>query len=508
MINKKSEYDVAIIGAGLGGLISGAKLAKEGKSVVIIEQHFIPGGCATTFKRKDFTIEVGLHEMDGLDDADFKKEIFDELDIFNNIEFVKAPEFYKTVRGNDEFVFPDTPEAQIATLIKKFPEEERAIRKYFKKIFTMFKEIRRWPKSRIKQLLILPLAPFILPNLLTNLMTTAGDFVDKLTSNEDLKLILLANVQYYHDEPSTMSFFYYAAAQANYYRGGGHYIKGGSQLLSDHLAAFIEKNGGKIIYKNLVSEIITEGNLAVGIKYHPVKDNTTVSEIYADAIIANAAAPTVSKMLDEKNEALLNKKIGNFTNSPSILTLYLGFSCNLSEVGNENYSTFIMDEHLKSTKDLKKYIHEDISKRNIVFVDYGRIDSGLAPEGKSVGAVCALDNSSDWNDLSKDEYKAKKEEYTKIIISRLEKLYPGIGNKIEYSELSTAKTVERYTLNPGGSIYGFAQTPKQAGPLRLQPKEAVKNLYFASVWTLPGGGFTGAILAGYNCANVVLKKLK
>ena len=61
-----NNFDVIIIGGGLGGLTAGAKLAKEGKKVCLIEQHSIPGGCATTFKRKDFIMEVGLHEMDGL----------------------------------------------------------------------------------------------------------------------------------------------------------------------------------------------------------------------------------------------------------------------------------------------------------------------------------------------------------------------------------------------------------------------------------------------------------
>ena len=47
-----------IIGAGLGGLTAGAKLSKKGKKVLLIEQHSVPGGCATTYKRKDNKIEV------------------------------------------------------------------------------------------------------------------------------------------------------------------------------------------------------------------------------------------------------------------------------------------------------------------------------------------------------------------------------------------------------------------------------------------------------------------
>ena len=87
------HYDVIIIGAGLGGLTAGAKLAREGRSVLLLEQHDRPGGCATTFKRRDFTMEVGLHEMDGLHTADMKNRIFADLGVFDRVEFLQVPEF-------------------------------------------------------------------------------------------------------------------------------------------------------------------------------------------------------------------------------------------------------------------------------------------------------------------------------------------------------------------------------------------------------------------------------
>ncbi|MCK7541599.1 MAG: hypothetical protein MZV63_67310 [Marinilabiliales bacterium] len=47
-----------------------------------------PGGCATTFRRGDFTLEVGLHEMDGPAPRDMKTRIFNDLDVFSNVEFI------------------------------------------------------------------------------------------------------------------------------------------------------------------------------------------------------------------------------------------------------------------------------------------------------------------------------------------------------------------------------------------------------------------------------------
>jgi len=92
------KYDVIVIGAGLGGLTAGAKLAREGMKVLVIEQHSQPGGCATSFRRGDFTLEVGLHEMDGPGSRDTKNRIFSELDVTGNVEFIHVPEFYRFIR--------------------------------------------------------------------------------------------------------------------------------------------------------------------------------------------------------------------------------------------------------------------------------------------------------------------------------------------------------------------------------------------------------------------------
>jgi phytoene dehydrogenase-like protein len=110
------KYDIIIIGSGLGGLTAGAKLAKEGKKVLLVEQHDRPGGCASTFKRKDFTFEVGLHEMDGLDRRDMKTRIFNDLGVFDDVEFLKVPEFYHFINGRCEITMPHDPDKAIKVL--------------------------------------------------------------------------------------------------------------------------------------------------------------------------------------------------------------------------------------------------------------------------------------------------------------------------------------------------------------------------------------------------------
>jgi phytoene dehydrogenase-like protein len=212
-------------------------------------------------------------------------------------------------------------------------------------------------------------------------------------------------------------------------------------------------------------------------------------------------------MLPDTERVKLQKKTAGLQHSCCVLNLYLGFRREVSELNNHAYSTFVYNDETKTVKDVVASLHEDFSRRGFAFVDYSQIDSGLAPKGKSFGSLCTVDYLSDWEGLDREAYRKKKEEVSQMLIGKLEKLIPGITEEIEYYELGTAKTVQRYTLNPGGSIYGYAQTPKQSGMLyRMANKSPVKNLYFASAWANPGGGFTGAILSGWFCAQEILRQ--
>jgi phytoene dehydrogenase-like protein len=68
-----------------------------------------------------------------------------------------------------------------------------------------------------------------------------------------------------------------------------------------------------------------------------------------------------------------------------------------------------------------------------------------------------------------------------------------LSGAVKHAELATPKTIQRYTLNPGGTAYGFAQTPSQS-LFDRQVESPLPNLHFASAWTFPGGGFTKGFL--------------
>lgn len=498
-----SDFDIIIIGGGLGGLVAGARLSKEGKKVLLLEQHHVPGGCATTFKRGDFIIEAGLHAMDGLDEKDPKSVLINDLDVLKNVEFLKIPEFYRFKNGRVDIVIPGNTKEAIKVLVKNFPDEKKGITRFFKKIHAIQRETSRFLFDRRRPFILFPLFPFKYPNLVLNVHKTLGDILNKIITNEDLKLILQANLLYYHDNPETMSIIYFSAGQASYFNGGGHYIKGGAQKLADHFASIITTNGSKVMLRNRVTKILMKDKEAIGVEY---EENNEIKTSYANTIIANSAVPNIINMMPVEDRSELNRAIKNPQKACSLLSIYLCFKNDIKELGSKHYSTVIFDEQIQCLKDVKENSKGSYEKRNFVFVDYSQIDSGLAPNGKSSGVICMIDYLSNWEKLNQEEYKTKKEEVAQIFIKRLEKLIPGITKEIEFIEVGTPKTIQKYTLNTGGSVYGYAQTPRQTGMYRIQHKSSIKNLYFASAWANPGGGFTGAMLSGWICASEVLRK--
>ncbi len=500
-MSEQTSFNVIVVGSGLGGLTAGATLSRFGKKVLVLEQHYVAGGCATNFKRKEIMMEVGLHEMNGLYEGDIKVKIFDLLEVNKNIWFVPVPELFHIVSSNYSFTFPHGSAIAEGALIEKYPHEEKGIRAFFKLMTDIMHEVNRIPAERWKLLMIYPLVPLLFPNVFRSLKTTCGAWLDKNIEDEEVKLILTTNMLYYGDDPYDHSLMHFAIAQANYVHGGGFYVKGGSQKLSSHLASYIEKNGGQVLLGKKVDKILMNNGKVNGVQYSDAfNDQPDPVKIYADAVIANAAIPLIAEMLPSPFNQKLKAKINRLQTACSLISIYMAFDVDLKKFGVKHYSTFFEGEGVQSLKDIKSNNQGDWNKRCFVFVDYSQIDSGIAPDGQTFGVICAANYLSDWEGLDETAYKVKKDLIAQMFFRRLDNHYPGITNHIVYYEVGTAKTIERYTKNPNGTPYGYAQSPSQSGLSRIPAKSDIKNLYFASAWSFPGGGFTGTITGGYSAA--------
>lgn len=478
---------IVIIGAGLGGLTAGALLAKQGYKVTLLEQHAIVGGCATIFKRKgEFTCEVGLHEMDGVYTNPTIKKAFEKLDVYRHVEFVKPNEFFKVITSHGAFNMPDDKNEAKKALKNRFPQEFTAIESYFKALESVAGFYNKLGNLKWYDIFCFP---FFISPLLKYKNKSVSDVINALTDNDELKLILNANVQYYNDTPATLSFLLHAVAQNSYFEGGGWFIKGGSYNLSKYLASVISKNGGSVITKADVIRATKES-----VTYLYKKEEVTIE---AEKIISNISPQDTYKLF---NIDFTEKK----QIAESIMTVYLGFSKNLKKLyPNGAYSTFLLDA-LSYENDFSEMIKRDVTTKDFVFVDYSRVDSGLTPSKKSFGAVCVLDEMKNWETLDEVAYAQKKARLIEHVLERLEKHYPNIKELVEYAEVATPKTMQRYVRTPNGTAYGYKPTPQQFFRIPKIKSDKINNLYFVGQFVI-AGGFSPTITSGIMCFDKIVK---
>ncbi|MEO0325056.1 MAG: NAD(P)/FAD-dependent oxidoreductase [Myxococcota bacterium] len=494
-------YDVVIVGAGLAGLTAGAKLAKEGQRVCVLEKHARPGGCATTYRRKRYEVEVSLHMVDGFDDLDCKGPILRDLGVWDDLEFVPVPRsLYRFAYGDRDVEIPFGLEAAIERLSERYPEDRRAIGQVLRRMSKVRRELSSFPYSPKAVSRRIPIFPFLYPNFLFAMRGSLGRYLDQHFRAEELKLALSGDLAFFHDDPYTISAKFFGVAQAAFLEAGACYLKGGSQRLSNRLRDVIEAHGGEVRLRHRVTRLHTERGRVCAVEFeHGSEARRETGRVEGRQVLANAAVPQVlDELLAPDADRGLRRRVGTMKVASSVSVLHVGFRTPLRELGNRHYTTMLFDPSVRTLRDVAPNARGPWAQRTLGFTDYSQLDSGLAPEGKSLAAVCAIDYMDAWEGLSDAEYAAKKAQVTDVLLDRVEALVPGSRQQVEFAELGTPRTVRRYTLNTAGSIGGFVQSERQSLLRRyFRVRSSLKNLHFAGAWQFPGGGYTCAMLGGY-----------
>ncbi|ERP31333.1 phytoene desaturase family protein [Chitinivibrio alkaliphilus] len=501
----EKRYDALILGAGLGGLFAGAKLAKEGKSVLVLEKHTIPGGYASVFKRKGYTFEASLHALNDVTTPSSQNyKIFNEFGLMDSLNFFRVPEFFALRGKNVDITISDSLTGIREDLLATFPDEAKAIDTYLTTVEKIYHQIRKYKQLGWKLFLLGPFIPLVFRQMIGNLRKSTGAFMDELTDNEDLKITLCALTHYWHHDPYKYSFVHHCAATGSYLSGGAAFLEEGSFGISKHLASYIQAHGGEIRYGVEVQKTLVSKGVAEGAVYYDLttKQRNTA---YGTHIVANIPYPLLVQSLPEEYQDTFTDRYGAYSLSSSMFCLYFGLQNPLRELGGTKYSTIILPDEVTSLRDFKSYyLSEDYGSRIMDLTDYSILDR-FDPADKPTATVVVIDTMDAWKNLSHEAYAAKKEKHTEEILSRLEKFLPGFRDNLTHVEGATPLTNQRYTSNPDGAIYGYAQDVKQMGPFRPKEETPVKNLYVASGWGSPGGGMTAVAKAGYSTATRILK---
>lgn len=509
------SFDAIVIGSGLGGLTAGALCAKSGLRVKVIERNNTFGGAATVFRHNGLAIETSLHEIDGLDVGDPKLPLVLALGLEHDLNFVDVGDLYE-VRGgplDKPFVLPHGQDKALTAAIARFPHQKAGLEEYFRRLLALrgavsvaahHREDRNW------WLLHAPKAVRALWPLLREGSATLGDVLSELFGDDEaVKLALAANLVYYHDDPDRLLFLRFAIPQASYIIGGGHYVRGGSQALTDRLVALIKEAGGELETGREANGFVISDGRVTGVR-HVERTGKDVQTDLAPIVLGNAAPRVLAAMLPEENRDAFLAPYAKRRSSISLWTVSLGLNRPAKEMGVRHYSSFILPSWLKSLAQMREatsVMGEQPGQRlpPYVFVDHSQIDSGLNQQGPNFVSFCGADRLENWSYLSNDEKQERKARWIDALIADAARHFPGLAGAVVHREMATADTMQRYLNTPGGAVYGFAPDGTLGQTIRQGPRTPIGGLWLASAYT-SGGGYTGAMIGGAEAAREAMQE--
>jgi phytoene dehydrogenase-like protein len=252
--------------------------------------------------------------------------------------------------------------------------------------------------------------------------------------------------------------------------------------------------GGTVHYNAKVKKILVANNKAVGIQ---LEDGT---EVNADIVISAADGySTIFKMLEGK---YINKKIKQLHENEPLMPFYLQVSIGV----DMDVSHYAGLNSIYTVYELGQPIIISGEERKFIQIENYAFDPASSPPGKTTFAVSYYSKAVYWKKIYNDreKYMNEKKIEEETVISSLEKIIPGIKEKIEVVDIATPMTIIRYTDNRQGSINGFLR-PFLINIPRTLPK--LSGFYMAGQW-VGDSNVSSTAQSGRSCLEYICKKDK
>lgn len=512
--------DVVVIGSGLAGLTAAAYLATNDRSVVVLEQHDVAGGCSQTFQRKNrWRFDVGFHYIGGVRTGEMAR-LLRGLGLDDRIDFAELDR-----DGFDTLVFPDLEfkvpagwDAYTDRLVETFPYEEDGIREVTGVLRRSIEELRRVgiPRADTDFAEYARLAPTVVGWGMRSLT----ELYDEHYLSEQARGILTAQAGDYATPPSRTPVLMHAGLIDHYMQDGAFYIKGGGQELVGQLVELIHAHGGRVRTRAEVSRIRTEEGAGGRHRVTGV-ELAGGEEIAANQVIATGDIKHLfAELLDPVAvPAETREKVAGYRMATPLVNVYLGLDFDISErMPATNY-------WLHTRYDQEAY-YEPVAEGRLdedppVYISSASAKDpggrGHAPEGCSTIELMtwATADPQAWGVRDEDEhgrysrqpsYRGAKELITERLIDRAEEHLGPLREHILWKEAATPITQTRYTLSSGGSCYGIELATDQFGPLRPGHRTEVDGLILGGVSSRTGHGIVAAMSGGFECAAIALDR--
>jgi phytoene dehydrogenase-like protein len=513
-------YDVAIVGAGIGGLVAGALLARRGRRVLALDRHTVAGGNATIFRRPVYEFDVGLHYVGGchpdgvipriLRAAGVDDVVFEEMDP-DGYDVLVVPGLRLRV--------PKGIDAWRDRLCEAFPAERRGIDRYASLLRQLQRCLRVWPRA-VPTLA----AAARSPGILRWGRRSFADVLAHCTDDPTLRAVLAAQHPGYALPPSRASALV-GLGIALHYLEGAYYPRGGGQVISDRLAAAIEAAGGDVRLRTKALRILVESGRATGVEVETARDGRR--RVRAEAVVSNADLKhTLGSLLGGSADdtgpgrrlTRLARRVEGFEMAPAMGVVYLGLSMDLRAAGHPAANYWIHPER-DAERQHEQAARGELPDKPGVFVTIGSLKdpghAGMAPPGHTnvqamsvaPSAPAAWGVADTGNGYRRSPaYREAKQRFADALLDVVAPVFPGLRDHIDLLEVSTPLTQTRYTGATDGSAYGIAATPAQFGPKRPGPDTPVAGLYLCGASCRAGHGIHGAARSGLEAAAKLLPR--
>jgi len=509
-----SDWDAIVIGSGAGGLGGAVALSNLGQKVLVLEQHYLPGGWCHTFALEGHKFSPGVHYIGQLQEGGRMRSLLEGLGVGGDMEFMELnPDGFDHIVFEDEtFDVPCGQEKFQQRLIERFPDERSGIMSYFRLMKNVDKGLTLamtakglWGKIR----LLLQAPSFVFSG-----MKPLAEIVGRYIRDPKLKAILESRAGDHGMAPTEVPFLQHVAIDCHYW-DGAWFPRGGGGAIPRAFISRLKKNGSEIRTRTTVERILIEGEgddrRAVGVR---LADG---EEIRSNVVISNADVwVTYNKLVGKENiSENLAKRVNRLKPSVSALSLFMAADIDVDALGLDSGNYWILiDPDVSET--YRQAEVPDLSDDGPFPGGFLTITTKKDPSKMHAGlhsmeafVFVSYDAFKKWADSQygdrPGDYEAFKEHLTKRMLDTVEVVIPGLRDHLKLCELGTPLTNDFYVAAHRGNLYGQAKSLSQIGPGAPRIRTEIPGLYHCGQST-SSHGVLGALATGVFAAAKITRK--
>lgn len=496
MAKIKGHYDIVIIGSGMGGLVAANILAREGRSVCVLEKNNQYGGNLQTFVRDRTIFDTGVHYLGGLSKGQNLHRYFDYLGILDGLHFKKLNEdgFDIITFDNDEIEYPHAQgyENFKDRLVDKFSDEEEAIASYCIKL----QEIcQKFPLYNLKAGKPYGNDPELFEQ-------SAKAYIDSITKNEKLRAVLAGSNLLYAGDPERTPVYVHALSINSYIQSAYRCADGGSQI-TKLLVRRLKENGGEVYNHQEVVDIECVDKQVVSVR-------TGQGDIIkGNLFISNIEPKHTLKMVGEQHfRKSYNHRIQGLESTVSAFSVHIVLKpktikyLNYNSYHFKNYESVWSGHKYTSENWPQNYMvsmgvrkHQGEWADQLTAIAYMRYEE-VAPWEHTFNTVACKNNRG-------QTYAQFKKAKTEVFLRELEKKFPNIHECILSIHTSTPLSYRDYIGCSRGSMYGYVKDIKDPLLSFISPRTKIANLFFTGQ-SLNMHGILGVTISGIVTCSEIL----